>query len=289
MKKETYFGIFTILPAVLFLAAMVVYPLFYLIFISLYEGIAWGTPRFVGISHYINLIKDPLLVKTLFNTILFTFAGTISALVIGFFVALMINVDIKARIIIRTMVLVPWVIPPVVASFNFKWMFQQTLGLVNYFLKVLGIIQAPIGWLENSGTAMFVLILSNIWISTPFMIIMILAGLQSISEVLYESAKIDGAGPLSRLRYITLPLLKSMIGMALIIQSVFMFRAFGIIYALTGGGPGRSTEVLATWLYREAFKFGHLERSAAISLIMVIITGIGAFIYIKKVGIGTNV
>ena len=192
-------------------------------------------------------------------------------MILGLAVAMVLNSALPAKPLFRIIALLPWVVPDVVAGIIWKWMFDPIYGALNdLFLKV-GLIQAPVEWLSNPKLALLSVILVNLWRGFPFVMLILLAGLQSIPKELYEAGAIDGASKSSLFLNITLPGLKKMIVVALALDIVWEVRRFGLIQAMTQGGPGVLTEVLSTYTYKQYFQFFRFEYASAISVVMTVV------------------
>ena len=223
------------------------------------------------LSHYVNLTKDPFFKSSFWNTFVFVFFSVATHLLLGLAVALVLHSALPAKPLFRVIALLPWVVPDVVAGIIWKWMYDPIYGALNDLLLKTGIINNPIEWLSNPKLAMLSVILVNLWRGFPFVMLILLAGLQSIPKHLYEAAAIDGAPKFQQFIHITLPGLKKMIVVALALDIVWEVRRFGLIQAMTQGGPGVLTEVLSTYTYKQYFKFFRFEYASAISVIMTIV------------------
>jgi len=192
-------------------------------------------------------------------------------MVLGLAVALVLNSALPAKPLFRIIALLPWVVPDVVAGIIWKWMYDPIYGALNDVLLKIGLINAPIEWLSNPNLALFSVILVNLWRGFPFVMLILLAGLQSIPLQLYEAASIDGATRAQSFFHITIPGLKKMIVVALALDIVWEVRRFGLIQAMTRGGPGVLTEVLSTYTYKQYFQFFRFEYASAIAVVMTIV------------------
>jgi multiple sugar transport system permease protein len=222
-------------------------------------------------SHYVNLTKDPFFTKTFWNTGIFVFLSVAAHMVLGLAVAMVLNSALPAKPLFRIIALLPWVVPDVVAGIIWKWMYDPIYGALNDVLLKMGLINAPIEWLSNPNLALFSVILVNLWRGFPFVMLILLAGLQAIPQQLYEAAAIDGATKAQSFIHITIPGLKKMIVVALALDIVWEVRRFGLIQAMTHGGPGVLTEVLSTYTYKQYFQFFRFEYASAIAVIMTIV------------------
>ena len=223
------------------------------------------------LANYKSLLKDPFFSTTFWNTAVFVFFSVAAHMVLGLAVAMVLNRALPAKPMFRVIALLPWVVPDVVAGIIWKWMFDPIYGALNDLLLKIGFIENPVEWLSNPKLAMASVILVNLWRGFPFVMLILLAGLQAIPRHLYEAAAIDGAPPIQQFIHITLPGLKKMIVVALALDIVWEVRRFGLIQAMTQGGPGVLTEVLSTYTYKQYFQFFRFEYASAISVVMTIV------------------
>ena len=232
---------------------------------------AKATDTAYTLANYKNLLKDPFFTTTFWNTAVFVFFSVAAHMVLGLAVAMVLNSALPAKPMFRVIALLPWVVPDVVAGIIWKWMFDPIYGALNDLLIKIGLLDNPIEWLSNPKLAMFSVVLVNLWRGFPFVMLILLAGLQSIPRHLYEAAAIDGAPKFQQFIHITLPGLKKMIVVALALDIVWEVRRFGLIQAMTQGGPGVLTEVLSTYTYKQYFQFFRFEYASAISVVMTIV------------------
>ena len=264
--KDRHMWVFFVLPGVILLVLVLGFPATTSILYSIKaEG---GDNAGYTTSHYSALLKDPFFKTTFWNTILFVFFSVASHLVFGLAVAMVLNQALPAKPLFRIIALLPWVVPDVVAGIVWKWMFDPIYGAINDVLMKLGLIQDPITWLSNPKLALFSVIIVNLWRGFPFVMLILLAGLQAIPKNNYEAAAIDGASWFRSFFHITLPGLRKMIVVAMALDIVWEVRRFGLIQAMTQGGPGVLTEVLSTYTYKQYFQFFRFEYASAISVVM---------------------
>jgi multiple sugar transport system permease protein len=223
------------------------------------------------LSNYMNLLKDPFFSRTFWNTGIFVFLSVASHMVLGLAVAMVLNTALPAKPLFRLIALLPWVVPDVVAGIIWKWMYNPIYGAINDFLLRIGLINTPVEWLSNPALALFSVILVNLWRGFPFVMLILLAGLQAIPRHLYEAAGIDGASRVQCFFHITIPGLRKMIVVALALDIVWEVRRFGLIQAMTQGGPGVLTEVLSTYTYKQYFQFFRFEYASAIAVVMTVV------------------
>ncbi|WP_137283263.1 carbohydrate ABC transporter permease [Halorussus salinisoli] len=271
----------TLGPTLLWIAAIIVYPTLQLFWSSLFfADPITGQRRFVGLQNFEQLLFgdgllgtfSPDFVNFTWNTIVYVgFSVTISFL-LGLGIALLLSKDLKGRGWLRTAVIVPWILPYVMSGLMWRWMFQTQYGAVNAILTRLGLIADRIAFLSDGTLAMMALIVADVWVFTPFIIIILLAGLQNVPEQLYDAAEVDGASRWSRFWNVTYPFLKPSILVALTIRIIFDIRALDLVWVMTQGGPGKETEVWASWLYRTAMVFNNPGEGAALGVVLLATT-----------------
>lgn len=290
MKKKSFFrydnvGLLFALPALLYMLIFVGYPIVSNIILSMQNvtvrNLSKGVKKFVGLDNYIKLFGDEVFVKSIGNTLLFTVACLIVQFIIGFALAVFFNKGFKFSKAVRGILMIPWMMPMTVTALIFKFMFATDVGIINFFLRNLGIISDNIEWLTTPGTAMAAVIIANIWIGIPFNTILIATGLTTIPTDLYESASIDGADGFQRFWKITVPLLKPTIESVLVLGFIYTFKVYDLIYVMTSGGPVNSTHLLSTYSYKLSFElFQYSKGSAVANVLLLILLAVGV-IYLK--------
>lgn len=275
--KRTLIAAVAVAPVAAWLVLYKYTALIYNLVLSFSEMTFTGEKHFVGLENYHQLLTDPVFPKTLFNTIILF--GTIPvSIVIALGIALLLNKKFPGHNALRSLFFLPYISMMVAVAVIWRYMFKTQNGVINYLLKELGIIQQNISWLGDSEWALVAVFLIQIWKTVGFYVVILLAGLQTIPEQIQEVAQIDGANRLQRFFYITLPLLKPTLGVCLLVGMVISFRIFDLIRVLTDGGPGHATEILLTWIYKQAFLFGNFGYAAVLSVVMVLITLMIAFL-----------
>jgi multiple sugar transport system permease protein len=267
--KDRHMWMVFVLPGVILLVLVLGWPAITSILYS-FETEQAGDAAYT-LANYKSLLKDPFFSTTFWNTTVFVFFSVALHMILGLAVAMVLNSALPAKPMFRVIALLPWVVPDVVAGIIWKWMYDPIYGALNDLLIKIGLLNNPIEWLSNPKLAMTSAILVNLWRGFPFVMLILLAGLQSIPRHLYEAAAIDGAPKLQQFIHITLPGLKKMIVVALALDIVWEVRRFGLIQAMTQGGPGVLTEVLSTYTYKQYFKFFRFEYASAISVVMTIV------------------
>jgi multiple sugar transport system permease protein len=267
-RQEWFFAFCLLSPALVMLSIFVLYPFLKGLWLSVINTEVARPGEFVGFKNFIKLWNDQIFRRTAQNTILYTLAATILKLGLGMIVALLLNRLIGFKRILRASMLLPWIVPTVLSALAWKWMFDPTFSVINFFLFRLGITTKQISWLGGPVLALSSVIIVNVWRGMPFFAITLLAGLQTINPTLYEASAIDGANSWQRFWHVTWPLLIP-VTMVLVLFSVIMtFADFQLVYILTGGGPANTTHLFATYAYQIGIATGKISEGAAISLAM---------------------
>lgn len=277
-------------PALVVIALVAIFPLGWTVWESLHRHdlrLPWLGRPFVGLGNYVRLAHDARFWGALGHTTLFTVVSVALELVLGLIFALAMNRAFRGRGLVRVAVLVPWAIPTVVAALLWRFLFDSQAGIANVVLMRTGIIEQPLVWFVHAVTAWVPVILADVWKTTPFVALLLLAGLQNIDSSLYEAAAVDGASAWRQLTRITIPLLKPAILLVLIFRTLDAFRVFDLIYVLTGGGPGTSTEPIALYAFNALLQNLQFGYGAAISVVIFLITFGLALVYIKGLGAGS--
>jgi multiple sugar transport system permease protein len=230
----------------------------------------------VGLSHYIDVITDPAFLQVVLpNTFLFMIVSVSGALAAGLALALVFNRGFRGQKLVQTMLLLPLMVAPVIAAIMMRWMFNDQFGIVNVVLEAIGIEGQP--WMAQRWSAFAVILLTDIWLWTPWFMLLLLAGLQSLPREPFEAAAIDGTTPWRVFRYLTLPMLRPVIVVCVVIRSIDAFRTFDIVWTLTGGGPARSTELFSLDAYVHAFlnlDFGKGSAAAILGAVIILVVGL---------------
>jgi multiple sugar transport system permease protein len=273
-------------PALLVLAVIFLYPLLYSLWLS-FHSFNLNRPargvRFVGLENYVDQLSDPAFYHSLWLTLYWTAGSLAGQLVLGFAAALALNQTFAGRAIARAVILIPWAVPTVLVAIVFGTMFNAQ-GIVNELLLDAGLISDYIPWLASTTWAMPTLIMAHVWKGFPFLAIMLLAGLQSIPQELYEAAEMDGATDVQQLRYITLPSLRGVALIAILLSVIFSLKGVDFPYIMTFGGPANSTKVIAFLAYHTAFAEYQLGLASAIATILTLITAVISYFYLRARG-----
>ena len=278
-------------PALLVIAVVALYPLGYTLWLSFQQKIIklpWLGTGWVGLGHYRELLTEPRFWQAFFNTWMFTIVSVALELVLGLLAALAIQ---RARLLTgltRAALLLPWAIPEVVAAVMWLFLINPAFGLIPGFLRHLGFADHSLVFLAHPVTAWAVVITTDVWKNTPFMTLMLLAGLQVIPEDLYEAAALDGASGWQTFWRLTLPLLKPALLVALIFRTSQAFMVFGHIYTLTGGGPGNATESLAFLAYQAILNDMRFGYGSAICILIFLSSFVLALLYLRVLGLGED-
>lgn len=263
-QEKIAFGLVS--PAIIVLLFIVGYPFFMGIYMSMTDATIGTSANFIGLSNFLWLAKSKLFQTALVNSILFTSITVLVKFLIGLPLALLLNMDLRPKKLIRGIILLPWVVPSVLSLTAWKWIYDSTYSVLNWFLLDAGLIDEKILWLGSPLIARLSVMIVNIWRGTPFFAINILAGLMTIPKELYEAARTDGASSFSCFRYITLPMLKPVLAFVTLFSTVMTIGDFNIVYVLSKGGPINSTHLLPTLSYQIGLITGNLGRGAATAL-----------------------
>jgi len=260
-----------LVPTLASIGAVSIYPVLLGLWLSFRDTtLSSPTDTFIGLDNYLQLFSDSQFWNAWIHTIQFTTASTLLETSIGLMIALVLSERFRGRGIVRAAMLVPWAIPTVVTSKMFGWLFDGQNGIVNYLLRSLGLIQHNVDWYGSPDFALATIVVADVWKTTPFMALLLLAGLQTIPDSLAEASVIDGANAWQHFWHIRLPLLTPTLLIASMFRALDAFRIFDLVYVLTGGGPADSTEVLSTLTYKHLFSALQFGYGSALSTIMFI-------------------
>lgn len=268
-SQEQRTGLYLLLPAVIILLLVFAYPIWRSIWLGFFAQ-NLGTelqPIFVGLDNYIRILGDAHFWQTFGITLRFTVISVLVELILGMAIALVLDRAFRGRDVVRTIALLPWALPTALIALGWTWIFNDQFGIANDILLRLGLIKDGINWLGEPLTATLALIVADVWKTTPFISILLLAGLQSIPTDLYEAYAIAGASPWQRFWQITLPLLMPQIIVATLFRFAQAFGIFDLVQVMTGGGPGGATEVVSLYIYANALRY--LDFGYASALIIV--------------------
>lgn len=279
--KDSKFGFLLVLPSLILLGIIVIFPIIYVFTLSMTVETN-GVNVWKGLENYKRILfEDSKFWPYLLNSIKYMAYGVGSAFIVGLFVSMSLNAINHLKGLARTVSLLAWAVPPVIASLMWKWVLNDTNGALNFILMSMGILKHPIPWLAMPDLTMIVLTQVHAWTTIPLIMVILLAGLQTIPNELYEVADIDGAGSVQKFKAITIPMLMPAIQSSVMLSTIFAFRTFDIVFTLTRGGPGETTEMLVTYIYNTAFVFGRLGYASALSVIMVFLSMAIVALFVK--------
>jgi ABC-type sugar transport system permease subunit len=286
MSASNRLAIRFLLPSFLFVLVFTLYPVvesFRLSFYRLILTLPWLGQRFVGWENYHDLLTDPVALSSLFTTLVFVTVTTPLEVLLGLGMALVLNESFRGRGLLRAVVLVPWAIPTVVSSQMWRFIFNDRYGLFNFLLfgNQTHLYLAP---LADPGLALLSVMVADIWKTSSFASLIILAGLQTIPDELYEAASIDGATPWQKFRHITLPMVKPALLLAFLFRTIDALRVFDLVFVMTQGGPADATNVLQFYGYKKSFAEGMIGYGSAISVAVFLISLLLSVLYIRWVG-----
>lgn len=275
-----------LVPALLYMLLIYVYPIVFNIIMSFghysLKEMIQGSAPYVGLENYVRIFSNPLFPHILLNTLIFAVGSIVFQFSIGMALAVFLNRYFPLSQLIRTLLLIPWLMPLIVTASAFRWMFQQSNGIINQLLLDMHLIQHPLGWLILPHLALAAVIITNIWVGIPFNMVLLYGGLQDIPNELYEAAAIDGAGWWKSFLHITIPALRPVIAIVLMLGIVYTLKVFDVIKILTDGGPANSTQVLSTWSYTLSFNNYSFGQGAVVGNIMIVIALFFAVLYLRS-------
>jgi len=269
---ETAIAYALLAPAALFIAIFMIYPIIYVVMMSLYKTNKLGIlQNFIWFDNFIRLMKEKAFWEVTARSLLWTVLGVTLKTVFGMIIALCLNIEFSGRKIARMLFIIPWASSVPISAMLWKWVFDHEFGLLNHTLKALSITQNPPVWLGTPIWSFVSCMWVDIWIGIPFMALVFLAGMQSVPKELYESAEVDGVNSLGKFLYITLPSIKQVIFIATLLSSLWTFNDFNTIYILTRGGPAGATDILITAIYKNGFEWLHFSDSAVMAVVTFLI------------------
>ena len=286
LEDERWLALALLLPTAVLLGLFIAYPFFEGVKLSLSSARVGDPGHFVGLKNFHKIWNDSIFHTTMWNTFWYTGVTTVYKLALGLWLAILLNRHFRGKALIRAFILLPFIIPTVLSTFAWKWMFDPTFSVINWTLFQLGLITTRINWLGDPDLAMTSIIVINIWRGVPFFAITLLAGLQTISPELHEAAAIDGARPWQRFWHVTWPLLMPVTLVVVLFSVIQTFADFQLVYVMTGGGPANATHLFATYAYQLGIGTGLLAEGAAISLAMfpfLFIIVVVQLLYIRRV------
>jgi multiple sugar transport system permease protein len=271
-------GLLFVLPALIVLALLTAYPIAYTGLLSVTDT----QGDFVGLKNFQAVLGARATPQAFLNTLWWVGGSIVFQVLLGTLTAILLNQTFRGRAVVRSVTLIPWVVPGIVAATTWAWMFHTEFGIINYMLTAPGIIPEPVGWLTNSNTVLPVMIAINVWKLFPFVAIMVLAGLQSIPNDLYEAARVDGASFWEEVRYVMLPGVRPVIVAVTLLLVIWGLNSITIIYAITRGGPANKTLITPIQIFRLAFESVRLNQAAALSVMFFTVVIVIVIIYIRS-------
>ena len=279
-RRDNRIGIYFLLPAIFVLLVIVAYPLCYSVVMSFHRWRPIDNNRaFVGLANYVRVITDSRFLQSIGNTFVYAIVGACFKVVIGMGLAMMMNKKFRGRSVARVLLMLPWVFPVTASVTAWNWMFDGMYGIFNVILFRLGLIDTYVNFLGQKGLALVCVLIVGIWMGYPQMMMMLLAGLQSIPTEMYEAAKVEGAGPVTTFFRITLPSLANVLSMTIILSIIWTFNSFNVIWLMTRGGSG--THTMNTLAYEFSFINMRYDLGAAMSVIILVFLAVFLFIYSK--------
>lgn len=271
-----------IVPSFALACFIISYPFANIVYQSVHEVSRFGVVRgFTGLANFQAVFADPVFLETVQRTLVWTVAVVLGTVLFSVPIALILNQDFYGRGLARTITLLPWSVSLTMTAIVWRWAFNDEFGMVNHGLQQIGLIDSPIHWLADPALAFPVEIVVAILVSVPFTVTILLGGLSSVPGDIYEAARMEGASAWQQFRRLTLPLLRPFINIALVLNVIYVFNSFPIIWVMTQGGPSNGTHILVTYLYELGFRLGRPGEAAAVSLIMLAILFAVTGIYLR--------
>ena len=272
------------LPGAIFMGAFLIYPIFKMVFDSFFQVGITGARTFIGFDNYIKAFTAGGFLKQLKNTLIYILIAVSVETVLGFIFALLFELDYKGSKIVRSLMMTPLMIAPLVAGLIWKLMMSSNFGIVNEFLTRIGILSSPsdILWLADSRWSLIACCIADIWLTTPFMMLMILAGLQGLDTSVSEAARMDGASKLQEIFYIKIPGIKPVLLTALSVRIIDAAKTFDIIWAMTEGGPNSSSETISIIIYKTLVKYNNTGYASAMAVIFIIVLVVFTLVFMQS-------
>jgi multiple sugar transport system permease protein len=290
-QRRRRFGVGALLPALAIILAILAYPMAASLWLSLHHvELAGGHLQqdFIGLANYADLFANDTFRLAVENSAFFSVCEVVAVVGLGLGVALLLNHPFGRPGLFRVLLIVPWAIAPVANAVLWKWILNANYGILNAILTQLGLIDGYVTWLGTPNRALDMLLIVDIWKSIPFIALLLLAGLQKIPAMLYRAARLDGANAWQQFRFVTLPSLRTTLAIAIILQTLWSFKLFDLIYVLARGGPADGSLLLNYLAYRETFNFLHIGNGAAVANVVFFASLILAILYIRLLRPGGN-
>lgn len=274
-------GFLFVLPCLLMLLLVLGFPVVTAL-VNSFSPI-WSEVKTFTVENYIKLLRDELFWNSLKVTFIFVVSTVFLHHVLGMIVALVLNAEIKAKRFFRLIAILPWTVPDVIAGLIWRFMYNPTSGIINDLLMRSGVTDQYIEWLASPHLVLPSIIFADVWRGYPFVMMILLAGLQAIPREQYEAARVDGASRVQEFIHITIPNLFRIIVIALALDTIWQFRRFGLVYNMTLGGPGHTSEILSLYIYKNYFKYFNFEYASAMAVVMAVIMIIISYPYIRMI------
>lgn len=283
-RQQQIAGWLFLTPAIAYLLFAFLLPIVYNVMLSFEftspATIANLTAPYAGLSNYHFILNDPTSQSAIIHTFEFTAGSLIGQFIIGLSLALLFTLEFPGRTLARSLVIVPWLLPLIVTGVIFKFLFQYQGGAVNAILTGIGIVGHPIDWLDNPNIAMWTILIANIWLGVPFFTLLLYSALQDVPSEVKEAARIDGAGPWQRLRFVIVPIILPVIEVTFLLGFVFTVKVFDLVIGLTGGGPANATQLITTWSYNLSFQTFNFGQGAALNNVLLVLALICSPLYL---------
>ncbi|TJY43500.1 sugar ABC transporter permease [Cohnella pontilimi] len=264
-RSDKALGYGLLIPVAVIVFVIIGVPFINSIYLSFTNKVVGVDPKFIGFGNYAHIFSDPEYWKVLKNTVYFTVGSVSFKLVIGLLLAVVVNQAFFGRGFVRAILLVPWALSGMVSAITWRWMYDDTYGIVNALLMRWHVISLPIAWTSDPSIALISVIIVNIWKGLPFYIFSFLGGLQTIDSQMYEAATIDGAGKIRQFFSITIPSISTVISITVLLSTIWTFNSFEIVYLITGGGPLHASAIISTYTYEVAFLQNQMGQSLAVA------------------------
>jgi len=282
-RSNTAFAYLLLAPTLVMVFSLVIYPFIDSVRVSLYfySLMRPGDIRFVGFGNYAKILTEPFFYRTIRVSAIYSAATVLLSMLLGLWIALVFNEEFKPRGIFRSLILIPWAIPPALSGIMWRWVLNSNFGALNGLLFEMGLIKQGINWLGRPDLALVSVIISDLWQNTPFCVLMLLPFLQTVPIELIEASKLDGAGSWATFRHVTMPYIKSGLLIVVVLRVMGALQTFDRIYSLTMGGPGGATEVLVYYTWLKTFGSFMLGEGAALSYIIGMMIMALTFVFMK--------
>ncbi|KIL39188.1 hypothetical protein SD70_21885 [Gordoniibacillus kamchatkensis] len=264
-RDDRLLGYGLLVPVAVIVFVIIGIPFVNAIYLSFTDKVVGVTPKFIGLANYMAIFSDKEYWKVLKNTVVFTVGSVGVKLVLGLLLAVVVNQNFFGRGLLRAVLLVPWALSGMVSAVTWRWMYDDTYGIINALLLRWNIVHLPVAWTSDPSIALLSVIIVNIWKGLPFFIFSLLGGLQTIDGQMYEAATIDGAGKVRQFFAITIPSISPVIAITVLLSTIWTFNSFEIVYLITGGGPLHASAVISTYTYEVAFLQNKMGQSLAVA------------------------